>query len=95
MSQTTSEKLPLSTIKGDFNTDKADKYLTNYDKYFHHLRDREVNLLELGVFKGGSLLLWEKYFEKGNIVGVDINDVDIVETERLHFFKGSQSGCSG
>lgn len=87
----TSGKLSLSTIKGNLNTDKDDKYLNNYEKYFEHLRDNEVNLLELGVFRGGSLLLWKKYFERGNIIGVDINDVNIEQDEKLHFFKGSQS----
>jgi SAM-dependent methyltransferase len=78
-------------IKEYYDTDKNEKYLNNYEKYFSHLRDKDIKLLELGVFKGGSLLLWADYFEKGVIAGVDINDVDVTQSERLHFFKGGQS----
>jgi len=85
------EMKSLIQLKGELNTDKGGNYLSNYEKYFEHLRDKPINLLELGVNKGGSLLLWGRYFEKGTISGVDINDVDIKQNSKLHFFKGSQS----
>src|ERR1043165_1425296 len=60
-----------------YDTDKAEHghYLRNYEQYFQPLLDQDVKLLELGVYKGGSLLLWRDYFEKGLIVGLDDSPV--------------------
>ena len=46
----------------NYDTDKAahTHYLRNYEEYFRPLLDRDVRLLELGVLKGGSLLLWRE-----------------------------------
>jgi SAM-dependent methyltransferase len=43
-----------------------------YDYILSDLRDEEINLLEVGVAKGGSIKMWSEYFEKGNIYGVDV-----------------------
>ncbi|WP_162561172.1 class I SAM-dependent methyltransferase [Methylobacterium terrae] len=49
-------------------------YFDIYEKYFSEYRDREIVFLEIGVFEGGSLELWRKYFgNKARIIGVDIN----------------------
>jgi precorrin-6B methylase 2 len=45
-----------------------------YDKEFARYQDKEISLLEIGIFGGASLVLWSKYFEKGNIIGIDIQD---------------------
>lgn len=46
-------------------------YLDNYEKWFAALRDQTIRLLELGVDRGGSLLLWRDYFLHGAITGLD------------------------
>jgi len=76
--------------KYDFDTDKGSSYLYNYEKFFDKFRNKKISLLELGVYKGGSLLMWSKYFKKGNIVGVDINDVDIKLPVNVKMEKGDQ-----
>lgn len=49
-------------------------YLNEYDKIFERFRNESVNLLEIGLAVGGSLLLWKKYFKYAkNIVGIDID----------------------
>jgi hypothetical protein len=56
-------------------TDKSSlehDYLTKYERLFAPFRDEPITLLEIGVFDGGSLLLWEDYFPRGKIVGLDI-----------------------
>ena len=50
----------------------AHDYLRKYEFFFRPLREREFTFLELGVFKGASLRLWADYFERAEIVGVDI-----------------------
>lgn len=75
-----SHELDLST----FNTDKGENYLDIYDRIFTEFIDKPVKLLELGIDQGGSLLLWNDYFPKGTIVGVDVKVPDIHFPERVH-----------
>lgn len=49
-------------------------YLGHYDQYFRRFKDTPVRMLEIGVFEGGSLELWRKYFgDRATIFGIDIN----------------------
>lgn len=58
------------------DTDKEDpshKYISKcYDNLFQKYRDKKINLLEIGVASGGSLLLWKDYFKDAIIFGCDI-----------------------
>lgn len=85
--------LDLAHIASRYDTDKAvhTHYLRNYEHYFGGLRDKEVRLLELGIKEGGSLLLWRDYFEKGVIVGLDIEPVSLDDpTGRVRTYQGAQ-----
>lgn len=76
-----------------YDTDKFEHahYLRSYDEYFQPLIDRDIRLLELGVYKGGSLRLWRDYFGRGVIVGLDLNPVTIDdETGRIRVYQGEQ-----
>lgn len=42
-------------------------------------RNSELNILEIGVQKGGSLLAWKEYFKNANVTGIDILDVRLPE----------------
>ena len=77
----------------DYDTDKVtSRYLEMYDPFFEHLLDKNVILLELGIYKGGSLQLWRDYFPHGTIVGIDINlPNDFIPGERISIYKGSQA----
>lgn len=48
-------------------------YLTKYQRLFAPFRDMPITVLEIGVYDGGSLHLWEDYFPRATIVGIDIN----------------------
>lgn len=77
----------------NYDTDKADHahYLRSYEDYFRPLLDQDIKLLELGIFKGGSLLLWRDYFEKGLIVGLDVQPVNLEDrTGRIRIYQGKQ-----
>ncbi len=87
----TSTKGKLDASK--YDTDKAAHahYLRNYEEYFRPLLGRDVRLLELGVLKGGSLLLWRDYFERGLVAGLDLNPVEIDDpTGRIRLYRGGQ-----
>lgn len=49
-------------------------YLPLYERYFAPYRDRPVRMLEIGVFKGGSLDLWRRFFGPELILfGIDVD----------------------
>jgi hypothetical protein len=49
-------------------------YFEIYERHFARYRDKRVTVLEIGVYKGGSLQMWKHYFgPQARIVGVDIN----------------------
>ncbi len=82
---------PISASR--YNTDKAQHppHLEYYAAAFSPLCDREVRLLELGVYQGGSLYLWRDYFPFGQIAGLDLNPVQLDDPSgRIHFYQGSQ-----
>ena len=58
-------------------------YGDSYDEIFENFaRDAELNMLEIGIQRGGSLLAWKEYFKNANIYGVDIVDSVIPEYRR-------------
>jgi len=81
-------QLPLE----QYDSDKiSGRYLERYDPVLEPWLEKEIVLLELGVHRGGSLLLWRDYFPRGTIVGIDPNPPpNFKPTNRIHFFQGSQ-----
>lgn len=54
--------------------DKWHHYIPIYERYFSRFRGKKVRFLEIGVFKGGSLEMWRKYFGDDAIIyGIDID----------------------
>lgn len=68
-------------LTGKYNTDKyfehvwhVHSYIENfYNKNFLPLKDTALNILEIGVWSGGSMLLWKDYFPNATVWGVDIS----------------------
>jgi hypothetical protein len=55
-------------------SDKWSSYLTYYDGLFSPLRDKPLNMLEIGVQNGGSLDTWSSYFKQAqHFIGCDID----------------------
>ena len=75
-SPTASGPLHASFLRNESrNLHKWHHYFEIYERFFARLRDRaELRLLEIGVFRGGSLDLWKSYFHRDAlVVGVDID----------------------
>lgn len=72
---------------------KWTNYFPVYERYFHKFRNKPVVILEIGVFHGGSLQMWKKYFGKDVIIyGIDINPrCKTLEEDNIKIFIGSQS----
>ena len=67
----------LFDTEKDFQSSKDwTGFLKIYDKYFQDYKNKEINILEIGVDKGKSLKLWRDYFTKANICGIDIEKMD-------------------
>ena len=63
----------------DFDNKLTDKgrvhsYLPLYSKLLKHLKDKNCNILEIGVREGGSIKLWKDFFCNSTIYGIDIED---------------------
>lgn len=62
----------------EFGTDKEYNHMyctAFYDKEFVKYTDRPIKILEIGIARGGSLVLWHEYFPNAELIlGVDIRD---------------------
>ncbi len=67
----------------EFNTDKYDHgFIQIYEPYFNNLKEAK-NVLEIGVYHGGSLKYLESKFENAKIYGLDIEDKKVYDSERI------------
>lgn len=66
-------------------------YCNIYENHFKELENKNINFLEIGIFQGRSLAMWNDYFKKGNIYGIDINtkefDLFKKELKKIGAFK--------
>lgn len=71
-------KLLIDIWKGmSVKSDKGDlhSYLPVYEELFAPYRESEYPILEIGLFNGASLKLWEQYFLNGKeVYGVDASE---------------------
>ena len=73
-------------------------YFDIYERHFSKYRGKDINLLEIGVGYGGSLIMWKNYFSKlnpnakVNIYGIDKKErCKKFEEDGIKIFIGSQS----
>ena len=84
----------------DHNTgrviDKWEHYLEIYDRYFSRFRGTAVTMVEIGVFRGGSLQMWKQYFgPKARIVGIDVDpQCKSYEEDQIQVLIGDQQDRS-
>lgn len=85
----------LNEIGLAHGTDKSSEihdYLEVYERAIGHLRDRNFQLVEIGVHKGSSTRMWAEYFQQARIIGVDIKkSCKQYETDRIRIRIGNQS----
>src|SRR3954447_7656824 len=49
-------------------------YFPVYEQHFKRFINRDVTVIEIGVWQGGSLQMWKRYFgPHARIIGVDID----------------------
>ena len=70
-------------------------YFDVYHNHFRRFRNKPVSVLEIGVWKGGSLQMWREYFgPKSKIYGIDIDPKNAFSEEGIKIFTGDQSDSS-
>ena len=87
-----STALNLPKYKSDKNEYKIlSEYLKYYDSVVGPIYNKELKILEIGIFKGGSLELWRDYFPNAQVTGLDRElRVDIENMDRIRVFEGEQ-----
>jgi hypothetical protein len=71
----------LSEISWLFDTYKGPRqqnYTPIYERYFDPIRTKPIRFLEIGVFKGGSMKMWETYFSAAELHFVDITAANMI-----------------
>ena len=86
--------MSLIEIEKKYPTGKnVSGFIEIYEKYFSHLKDKKINILEIGVDKGDSLRLWREYFINANICGIDLHKSDFT-IDNTEILIGDQSDYS-
>lgn len=69
--------MEITELLAKYGSDKVNPhtYGEAYQELFRpYRRDANLNILEIGVQKGGSLCAWRDYFPNARITGIDIVD---------------------
>ena len=83
--------MSLVQIADNSRTDKntLHSYLPLYQKLLGKKKLTSKNILEIGIFNGGSIKLWNDYFTNATIYGLDVVPRNRVMDELLkseHFY---------
>jgi hypothetical protein len=72
---------------------KWEHYFEVYHRHFNKFIGKKVNVLEIGIYSGGSLEMWHSYFgEKSHVFGVDIEQAcKTYENDHVSVFIGDQA----
>lgn len=91
-------RLPLPRIFALFGTDKQSEghhsYAAAYADALRPFRSKPIKLLEIGVYKGASLLSWRAYFPRASIVGIDIIPKPEMARGRVRIYQGDQGSAA-
>ena len=68
-------------------------YFEIYEELFSRFKGKKINILEIGLFQGGSIQMWQRYFgEDVQYFGVDINpNCEQFEDKNVKVLIGSQT----
>ena len=58
-----------------YRTDKCKHgFLEIYNRYLEPLREKDIRMMEIGIFKGRSIKMWREYFKEATIHAIDCCD---------------------
>jgi hypothetical protein len=89
----------MGTLRDLFDLYKCDKgsskhlYDRVYEPYMEEKRHDQINILEIGCFRGESTAAWLEYFPNATIYTIDIfdrvstNDIEVLKDERVRWLR--------
>ena len=82
--------MTLSNLNKKYFSKGKSHFLKIYEDYFFPFKNKKINILEIGVYEGKSLMIWKDYFLKANIIGVDLLSYNF-KIKRIFTFQGDQT----
>lgn len=75
--------MSLAELADNRRTDKNEchSYLPLYQKLLVSKKETAKNVLEIGIYKGGSIKLWNDFFTNANVYGLDLMNINEVWSE--------------
>jgi predicted O-methyltransferase YrrM len=83
--------------KYDCDKHRKHRYDSVYQKLFEPLKDKPINFLEVGVFKGASTAAFHEFFPNATFYGLDLfvrvkpEDIEILNDERVNWLKADST----
>jgi len=71
----------LTELHNKYEAGKGDFLMEAYEEVFNGMENNKGGLLELGIWKGGSLRMWRDFFKKMHIIGLDRNPKWMIKGE--------------
>jgi hypothetical protein len=81
----------LRSLSDPTKTDKdtCHSYLDVYDELLTPLKDSAKNVLEVGILKGGSIEMWNRFFTSATVHAVDITPPPALDGDRIVTYTGN------
>jgi hypothetical protein len=78
--------MSLVEIVDNSRTDKntVHSYLPLYYNLLKNKKETALNVLEIGIYQGGSIKLWKDFFINATVYGLDIMNINDIYTEIKH-----------
>lgn len=75
--------MSLAEIVDNTRTDKntGHSYLDLYQRLLSSKKETAQNVLEVGIYDGGSIKLWSDFFTNATVYGLDIRDINTMWSE--------------
>jgi len=83
----------LSQIAQEFDCEKYTlcDFTKYYDEVFTCIRNDTFNLFEIGIYRGASMRMWEKYFPNAQIYAIDTDSRHMKHSsDRVHCYYMNQ-----
>ncbi|MFA7466429.1 MAG: hypothetical protein WCZ08_03375 [Parcubacteria group bacterium] len=80
----------METITKKYDTDKYKDLIPAYEELFADIRNEKLKILEVGVWRGGSMLWLKDFFPNAEIYGIDIN-LPKMNEERITLIQADQN----
>lgn len=95
MDNKTLNNASLQELGRFFKTDKSGShdYLNFYEQYFSKFKNEKITLIEIGIFEGASIKMWNAYFPQATVVGVDIKKKENVYNDKTVILQSDASDC--